>query len=144
MCVLSGIGLTIGVRTGALVLPNGMSVPVVSGSRPDGYLYNVPGSAAIFITFDEAPHDGANTGSLVEAYVQDGVYNHQNGVWTGTESGSDLVMQFGGATWRGTWQGANLKVVYPTINGYINTGLFIPASVADYNNAAFALQQSTQ
>lgn len=144
VCSFSCAASAVALHAGLITLPNGMSVPVVSGPRPDGYLYNVPGATAIFITFDDAPHQGTNTGSIVESYVLNGGYFHDNGPWTGTESGSDLVMQYNGATLRGTWQGANLQVIYPTNTGYINTGLFVPASVADYNSAALAIQQSTQ
>lgn len=143
LCVVGGIGLIVGLRTGSLALPNGMQIGGLSPA-PDGYMVN-DSTDVIFITFNSPPQQGNNSGTVYTAHVERDIYFHNQAPWTGTESGSNLTIFFGdGTTWRAVWHGTTLMVTYPTTDGQLATEPFNPASTSDYNNAASALQQSTQ
>jgi len=133
----------VGLRTGRLALPNGMQISGLSPA-PDGYMVS-DSTDVIFITFNSTPQQGNNSGIVYTAHVERDIYFHNQSLWTGTESDSKLNMYFtDGTTWRAVWHGTTLMVTYPTTDGQFATEPFNPASISDYNNAASALQQSTQ
>jgi hypothetical protein len=134
---------------GGETAPSGSSQPIgssqpASASQPTGWL-TTSSTAAAFIQWTE-DSTGHLTGQYTGAGITSpGTLDHFSDAFTGLENGSSISLTFSALgfsdTLNGTIQGNTLTLAASDQNGTLETGVFHPASVDDYNNAVSALQQ---